>query len=271
MSLSTTLVNAPAGLKVILFFAAWLIIWLPVAIPVAKKLPYRPFQPLKPEQKLPLLGSLYLIAPLIVWGVIAWEGSSWGDYGLFLSPDLFISLFLGLVLGIFGIFIVFALELACGWVTWRQENQQNLWSVVVPILGLGLWIGFTEELVFRGWLWSQLSQDYGLWIGAIVSSAIFALLHLVWERQETLPQLPGLWLMGMVLVLARIVDGGSLGLAWGLHAGWIWGLTCLDTAQLISYTGKGSVWMTGWFNQPLAGAAGVLCLLVTGLGLWLSL
>ncbi|HAJ62065.1 MAG TPA: CPBP family intramembrane metalloprotease domain-containing protein, partial [Cyanobacteria bacterium UBA8543] len=101
-------------------------------------------------------------------------------------------------------------------------------------------------------------------VAAAISSVIFALLHLIWDRQDTLPQLPGLWLMGMVLVLARWVDDGSLGLAWGLHAGWICGLTCLDSAELISYTGKGPVWMIGFREQPLAGVAGLLCLLGVG-------
>jgi hypothetical protein len=65
-----------------------------------------------------------------------------------------------------------------------------------------------------------------------------------------MPQLPGLWLMGMVLVLARYVDGGSLGLAWGLHAGWVWAIASLDSAQLITYTGTGSEWVTGKNRKP---------------------
>jgi hypothetical protein len=69
----------------------------------------------------------------------------------------------------------------------------------------------------------------------------------------------------MVLTLARWADGGSLWLACGLHAGWIWGLTCLDTAKMISYTGKGSQWLTGLSEKPLAGASGLICLIATGL------
>ncbi len=76
--------------------------------------------------------------------------------------------------------------------------------------------------------------------------------------------------MGMVLVFARWVDGGSLGLATGLHTGWIWGLTCLDSTELISYTGKGPTWITGLGANPLAGVAGIVCLLTTGILLqWL--
>jgi hypothetical protein len=74
--------------------------------------------------------------------------------------------------------------------------------------------------------------------------------------------------MGMVLVLARFIDGGSLGLAWGLHTGWVWAIASLDTARLITYTGISSEWVTGKNGKPLAGVAGVLCLLATGLILW---
>jgi membrane protease YdiL (CAAX protease family) len=140
---------------------------------------------------------------------------------------------------------------------------------LLPILLVALFVGGIEELVFRGFLFTELQKDYSVWVAALISSSIFALLHLVWEQRETTPQLPGLWFMGMVLVLARFVDGGSLGLAWGLHAGWVWAIATLDTAQLIDYTGKVSDWVTGKNKKPLAGVAGIVCLLFTVGIFWL--
>ena len=100
---------------------------------------------------------------------------------------------------------------------------------------------------------------------------IFAVLHLVWEQTETLPQLPGLWLMGMVLVLARLADGHNLGIAWGLHAGWVWAIATIDTAGLITYTDKVSAWVTGINKKPLAGLTGIMCVSATGgVLLWVS-
>lgn len=253
-----------ALIKITIFFLIWTGVWLPLAIIVAKIVKWEPNQPLSNEQKLPLLASLYLIAPLIVWGVMQVENLSWSNYGLIWHFSLFKSLIWGLILGILGIAIIFGLELALGWIKWHRENYNRLWSVSLPILALGLWIGFTEELVFRGLLINELSQNYALWVGAAISSLIFAVLHLIWEQKATIPQLPGLWVMGMVLVFARWVDHGNLGLAWGLHAGWIWGLSCLDAAQLISYTGKGWNWVIGIGQQPLAGLTGFICLVGTG-------
>jgi membrane protease YdiL (CAAX protease family) len=263
-----SLVIENAWLKILGFLMVWLMVWLPLAIPLTKRLKWNPLKPLSEEQKLPLLASLYLIAPLVVWGVAKVERASFSDYGLNWQPPLFISLLVGLGLGIGGLAIVFTVQWLLGWIQWYPENHQKLILTALPLFGLGLWIGFTEELIFRGFFINALRQDYLLWVAAVISSVIFALLHLVWEQSKTIPQLPGLWLMGMILVGARFVDGGSLGLAWGLHAGWIFGLSFLDSARLISYTGKGSPWLTGWGGQPLGGIAGIACLLGTGAVLW---
>lgn len=259
-----SLVTSSALVKVAAFFIAWVALWLPLAIPIATLLKWHPLKPLAAEQKLPLLAALYLIAPPLLWGVCWVEGVSFSNYGLDWKLTVLSSLGKGLGLAILSLIIVFIGQWLLGWIEWHHQNWQRLGTVLLPILFLGLWIGVTEELVFRGLLLNELQQDYSVWVAAAISSVIFALLHLIWEQQNTLPQLPGLWFMGMVLVLARWVDGGSLGLAWGLHAGWIWGLTCLDAAELISYTGKGPIWMTGLGENPLAGVAGFLCLLGVG-------
>lgn len=256
--------EAHAPVKIIAFFLAWLGCWLPIAIPIAYALKWYPPKPLGAAQKIPLLASLYLIAPLLLWGIARVEGLSFLDYGISRDATFLISLGIGLSIGVIGIIVVFAIESTFGWINWHWQPDGKLWQTLLTTLLLGLWVSGTEELIFRGFLLNELQQSYSLWLGAVVSSLIFALLHLVWEIDETLPQLPGLFLMGLVLVLARWVDNGNLSLAIGLHAGWIWGLTTIDSAQLISYTGKGSVWFTGKNGKPLAGAAGIFCLLITG-------
>ncbi|AFZ13338.1 Abortive infection protein [Crinalium epipsammum PCC 9333] len=263
----SSLTAYPAILKILVFFISWALLWLPILIPLGLLLRSRSAKLFTADQKLPLLASLYLIAPLIVWGASWVEGVSFLDYGLQIQDlsFLLISVGLGLGLGVIGLVVVFAVQWKLGWVNWHWENREQLFQVLLPILLLGLWISTTEELIFRGFLQNELNQDYPVWVAGAIASLIFAVTHLLWERQETLPQLPGLWLMGMVLTLARWADGGSLWLACGLHAGWIWGLTCLDTAKMISYTGKASQWLTGVSEKPLAGASGLLCLLATAI------
>lgn len=272
-----------AIVKTIGFFILWVGCWFPFAIItiiILNKLNRRS-NSAKIDRKLPLLASLYAIAPLIIWKIGQLQGISLTDYGFSWNLSMIFSLVLGWILGILGLFLLFGVETALKWVTWNfskstPENNLNtaittpptLASIISPIFLLSLWIGGVEELIFRGFLLTQLQQDYSLWIAAIISSVIFAILHLVWEIQETLPQLLGLWLMGMVLVLARWFDRGNLGLAWGLHSAWIWIITCIDTAQLINYTGKTPEWITGLGKKPLAGVMGILFLLVTAGSIW---
>ncbi|MDJ0736097.1 MAG: CPBP family intramembrane metalloprotease [Nostocaceae cyanobacterium] len=261
--------DAPAVVVVMVFFIAWICSWLPIGIILAMAGLWQPGKPLHPEQKLPLLVPLYLLAPLIIWGAIWLRNTSFSDYGLVANISILGSLGLGFGLGTLSLFVVFTWQWWVGFCNFQKSNIKQLPSILLPILLVGLLVGGIEELVFRGFLFTQLQQDYPVWVAATISSCIFALLHLIWEQTQTIPQLPGLWLMGMVLVLARFADGGNLGLAWGLHAGWVWAIACLDTAQLITYNGKISEWVTGKNHKPLAGVAGILCLLLTGGMLWL--
>ena len=257
------LAEATALVRVMAFFLAWIGCWMPIAIPVAIAIRWHPQKPLEAGQKLPLLASLYLIAPLLLWAIAWVEGFPFDNYGLAWNPNFIIHLGLGLALGAMGILILFAILSGLGWVNWSFSPETKLLPTLLTTLLIGLWVSVTEELIFRGFLVNELQKDYPLSVAAIISSLIFALLHLVWERKETLPQIPGLWLMGLILVWARCIDNGSLGLASGLHAGWIWGIATIDTAKIINYNGKVSPWIVGWGNKPLAGAAGILCLLVT--------
>ena len=254
--------SLPAIIKAIVFFAVWVGLWLPVAIPSAIALNWHPLQPLG-NKKLPLLASLYLIVPLIIWGGMWLEGGSFADLGLVFKSQIFISLAVGLSLGVLSIVTLFGIQRALGWIDWQHRDDVKihpLLSIFQPALlltlFLGLWISGTEELIFRGFLQNLLVQDYSALMAAAIASLIFAAAHLLWEFRETFTQLPGLWVMGMVLALARVCDGGNLGLAIGLHAGWILVIASLDTAKVIAYTGRVPEWITGIKAQPLAGVTG---------------
>ncbi|MEM7553010.1 MAG: type II CAAX endopeptidase family protein [Cyanobacteria bacterium P01_A01_bin.84] len=266
--------NAPILFVVMAFFIVWVFCWFPLAILSAIIIKWRPNQPLKEEQKLPLMLPLYLISPLILWiftklttrlTTIPFSG-----YGLVKDWSLIGSLALGFAIGIISIFLIFTCQTWLGLCSWNKSKIRELPSTAIFILLVAILVGGVEELIFRGFVYTQLQNVYGVWIGAVTSSLIFACLHLVWEQKETLPQLPGLWIMGMVLVFAKYIDGGSLGIPWGLHAGWVWVIACIDTVGLISYTDKVPEWLTGKYQKPLAGVSGIVCLIGTGFFLYLS-
>lgn len=255
-------------IKIIVFFLAWFIVWLPIAIPLAIVLRWRPPKPLTIGQKLPLVLSLYAFAPLVLWGFNSAEGTTFAAYGLAFNRSSLISLGLGLGIGVLGVGFLFGLERWATWIELKLANRGQFLTALLPTLLIGLSVSAIEELVFRGFLLNQLQQKYALWVAAVGSSLIFAMLHLVWEGIEIAPQLPGLWLMGITLVVARWADGGSLWLACGLHAGWIWGMASLDAAQLVEYSDWAPEWMIGLKKQPLAGGMGLLLLGITGIVLW---
>ncbi len=254
------------GIREIGFFLViWLTLWLPIAFPLAKIVKWYPWQPFSVQQKLVLVSSLYLIAPLIIWFLANKKGLSLGAYGLNWSLDSLTSLSKGFLLGISGLLAVFLLEFALKLMEFKWEKLTKFWSVGIPVLFLGLFISVVEELIFRGFFLTELNQNINIWISAVISSVIFAILHLIWEQKQTLPQIPGLFFMGIVLVIARLFNDGNLSLAIGLHSSWIFGLTCLDSLGLIVYKDNAPDWFIGINKQPLAGVSGLICLLITGL------
>jgi uncharacterized protein len=245
--------------------------------------------PIAPEQKIPLLLSLYALAPLLLWCFGRYGDPGLADFGLAWQPHFFQQIALGFALGLGGIGLLLGLKQRLGWISWRRASLeavsepvgaeigqasgeplagQRLLSVGLPIALLALVISGIEEAIFRGFVVNQLTHGWG-WVGGVaIASAIFALLHLVWDGPAGLPQQPGLWLMGTVLVVARWADGGQLGLPIGLHAGWIFTLALVDTIHLVEPLPGSPRWIAGRADQPLTGLLDITLLLCTGIGLW---
>lgn len=262
----------PIWIKVGLFFVSWVGVWLPIAVLISKRVGWSPFQPLELQQKLPLVASLYALAPLLLWGFSWLESTPFSIYGVAWTGYFFKSLGYGFGLGAIGMAILLGTQIVLGGKRWQGENWQKFVTALFPSLVLGLWIGITEELIFRGLLFGQLWQAFDFWSAAIASSLIFAVLHLVWEGAENIPRLPGLSLMGVVLCLAFSVNSGSVGLATGLHASWIWLIASLDTSGLVSAktpdqssaNRSAPAWLIGLPEKPLTGLLELIFLLGIG-------
>jgi membrane protease YdiL (CAAX protease family) len=243
-----------------------------VAVAGLAKIPWR--YPVAPEHKLPLLLPLYLLAPVAVelyrrYG----NGDAWASYGVVWQASTFQSLAVGLGVAILGVGLLVASQLLLGWRQWRSSTDGTdrppapspLLFLALPLLTL--FIGWVEELIFRGVLVNGLTSALP-GVGVVVlASAIFAVSHLVWDGPGGVPSLPGLGLMGGVLLLARWVMAGDLSLAWGLHTGWIFAIALIDALQLTqpSPTAPG---LAGKPDQPLTGLPALGLMVLTGLGLW---
>ncbi|MGF1515528.1 MAG: lysostaphin resistance A-like protein [Elainellaceae cyanobacterium] len=253
-----------------LFFAVWCGYWLPLALPLSAWLSWSPFQTATLRQKLPLLLTLYAAAPLALLTTEAIADRKI-IYGLN-QPDVLISAGLGFLVGLCGLALLFWAQLKLAWLR-RGEDLIGVRRVVEAVfLGtiLAVGVGLVEEMIFRVFLISQLARSLSFGLAAAISSSIFALLHLVWDWQNTKFQLPGLWIMGMVLAFAYRVNGFSIGLPWGLHAGWILGMALAEMQGTLTPTAQVPIWVTGQAGQPLAGVGALLFLLGTAGLLWIT-
>lgn len=277
--------------QIVLFFGLWVVAWTPLAFFLAYTLGWNPLKSLSPLQKLPFVLSLYFLAPFLLGVVLLWADLRWRSIGISVANLLSGSFVMGLIISACSIVGLFTVFLILGWV--KNSNNRALEStqdssdffpekppddrssvlspiVLIPaFLGLGIIVGGIEELVFRGFLTGRLCEVASIGVAGAIASLIFATLHLVWEGKENIPQLPGLWVMGMVLTVAWWIDGQAIALAWGLHAGWVWSIATIDTLELVEYTHAVPSWVTGIDNKPLAGVMGVGALALTGLGLCL--
>ncbi|MBD1876618.1 CPBP family intramembrane metalloprotease [Nodosilinea sp. FACHB-131] len=250
--------------------------------------------PVAPQHKLPLLLPLYLLAPVAVEVHRRLADSTWSAYGIAWDWPFARAAAAGFGVAAGGVALLVALQVGLGWRRWQRSAQpvasggaklspmgqandnidaQTIASpspgvVLLAVLPLALFVGWIEELVFRGVLVNGLGQALPVGLMAIAVCLIFALSHLVWDGPAGAPQLPGLAVMGAVLLLARWAEGGSLGLAWGLHAGWVFAIAAIDALALLKPGKDGPIWLVGLPDQPLTGLLPLGLLVLTGVGVW---
>lgn len=249
--------------------------------------------PVAPQHKLPLLLPLYLLAPVAVEVHRRLTASTWSAYGIAWDLSFARSAAAGFGVAAGGVAMLVALQVGLGWRRWQPPGQPvALGGVVLPpagqasvgtddhlsspspgvvllaVLPLALFVGWIEELVFRGVMVNGLGQALPGGLMAIAVCLIFAVSHLVWDGPAGVPQLLGLALMGAVLLLARWAGGGSLGLAWGLHAGWVFAIAAIDALALLKPGKDGPIWLVGLPDQPLTGVLPLGLLVLTGVGVW---
>lgn len=256
--------------RIALFLIIWAVIWLPIALAVVSRGKWQTAAPTpnKNRQKLILLFSLYSLAPFLIWQ-LGLKGVTLTQIGIVLDARLFQSILSGYGLAIGCLSLVYLWEWGLGLVRFSPPNPLSLQTTFL-LAAVSVFVAAVEESVFRGlflyWLW----QDYNWGVAASISSLLFAILHLIWERENTLPQLPGLWLLGMVLCYALLTDNNSLGMAIGLHGGWVFALACLESCSLIEYKTDLPSWLVGSSQKPLASLAGISVILLAAIALYLG-
>lgn len=93
------------------------------------------------------------------------------------------------------------------------------WAVLVPVLGIAIASGFSEEIIFRGWFFRLVEQWLGTWIALILSAALFGALHLG-NPNATLLAGAAISLEAGIMLAAIYLITRRLWAAIGVHAAW---------------------------------------------------
>lgn len=253
----------PAPARIFYFIGILSILWLPLAIPLQLLLSHDANLTSIVTMSLLFVELLFLWK---LWGKSVYqEDNIFTRYGLEKSARNIQEFFNGLAVGFCFCLSLFVVETLLGWI---EIVPSQLWLIKIVAEGLlsACGIGLAEELVFRGWLLDELQRDYSQKIVVAIAATIFALAHFIKPVEEiirTAVTFPALILLGITLILAKKKYGDRLGNCIGIHAGLIWGYYIVDVGELLEYTNKVPVWVTGIDNNPIAGIMGLIFL--TGL------
>lgn len=172
--------------------------------------------------------------------------------------------------------LLFGLFLALGWTTfetwaWEGEMMSAVLLGVVGSLATFVLVGFSEEILSRGYQLQTLIEGLNLPLGLFLSSIIFALLHLGNPHSNVISTL-GIIAAGYFLAYGWLLTG-QLWLSIGLHIGWnffegtVFGFAVSGTESfgLIHHTVSGPDLITG---GPFGPEAGLIIIPFLLIGAW---
>ena len=251
--------------------------WLPTVlfIPLLYALGWLAAVPLTllglPAERVSLTGTVlsFVLFLLVMprWATLRWsEAQPWRRLGLIARKpkariDHVISLGVGLLMSTALIGLIVSLLVFTGNGSWRGNLEVQ---AMLNCLLLALGVGFAEELIFRAWLWEELTKILGSRGGLLTQAALFSLVHTRFNLGfgPMLGLLTGLFLLGLILALLRLRDQGSLWGCIGLHGGLVGGWF-LAHQNLLSIDPSAPMWLVGPGGpnaNPLGGLIAILSL-----------
>jgi hypothetical protein len=201
------------------------------------------------------------------------------DLGFGLDRDWWLDLGFGLLLGAVLMTLVFAVELALGWVvvTGTFEPRGSFLSVFLAVVALFVVVGVQEELLARGYLLTNVCEGLVGWLGdrgatvvaVLLSSAVFGGLHLG-NPNATLVSTLSISVAGVMLAAGYVFTGDlaipiGLHVTWNLFQGGVYGFPVSGLgidAAVVAVSQRGPDLWTGGAFGPEAGLLGVAAILL---------
>lgn len=176
--------------------------------------------------------------------------------------------------------LIYAFEAGMGWLTYQGTALQNgslggaVWGLLAGLV-LFIIVGYQEELLSRGYHLQNLVDGLSLPWGILLSSSVFALLHLANPSADWVSTL-GILFAGFFLAYGW-VRTGKLWLPIGLHIGWnffegtVFGFPVSGTGgfNFIHQTVAGPKLITGGGFGPEAGLVVLPALALGAVAIWL--
>lgn len=171
--------------------------------------------------------------------------------------------------------LIFLAEWALGWLHVEGFNWQgnpDFWLNFIVFLLAFVLVGWSEELLFRGYLLQNLADGLKMPLAVFLSALIFGLAHLP-NANSSWVAVVGIFAAGYFLAYAYLRTG-QLWLAIGIHIGWnifegpvfSFPVSGLDTVRMINHHVSGPLLATGGAFGP---EAGLVLLPALALGAWL--
>ena len=187
---------------------------------------------------LSLIGTLITFFSFVIllpsWVRLRWKSqSAWIYLGItsLIRGNSFYSFKKGLFEAFFVLLIILAPLFYGSWVIGIDGIRV---TNILNALILGIGVGICEELVFRGWLLSEMNLLFGTRLGIFYQSLIFSLAHIRFNLNlfDSILLIVGLFLFGLLLALKRVLDQGSLWGCIGLHGGLVGTWFVIDSGLL---------------------------------------
>jgi membrane protease YdiL (CAAX protease family) len=148
-----------------------------------------------------------------------------------------------------------------------------LW-LILWFWGTGLAVGWSEELIFRGYLLQNLKEGIGLVWAVVLSCVFYGAVHMANPNSSLLSGIL-IAILGYVRIFGWLRTG-QLWLSMGMHASWnffqgpVFGfhVSGMKVHNLISHQATGPDWITGGVFGPEAGIVVLPAILLGLLGMY---
>ncbi len=218
------------------------------------------------ENELSLLSTIISFL-LFITLLPGWAKARWKEENYFATMGLlsyskinFIRYLLrGLLCSSGLIFIVLFSVLLTPWGNWLGAFN---FGIALNAILLAFLVGFAEEVIFRGWLLTEMKYMFGKRLGLFVQAAIFSFIHLRFDYDfwSSLGLLTGLFLLGILLGLIINNECGSIWGCVGLHGGLVGGWFFVSNG-IVEFSSKTPGWLFGPGGSTLNPIGGLLSIL----------